>query len=97
MSKPKPAPQRPFVPPSPLVWDDERLNALDKEQLANLLANVPAQLAIGRISEETASDLERRIRSRIPPPSKSARQKRAEELAAEDTDADHEEEEANES
>ncbi len=95
MSKPRTAPQRPFVPPSPLVWDDERLDALDKEQLRNLLANVPSQLAIGRISEDTASDLERRIRLRLPKPSKSTRRKRAEPIPTTEVTAARDEEAAN--
>lgn len=66
MNRIKPPPQRPFVPPSQVVWDDERLSALDKDQLANLLTNLQTQLELGRISEETATDLERRIRSRLP-------------------------------
>ena len=90
MNTTKPGPQRPFVPTSQLVWDDERLNALDKDQLANLLANVPTQLAIGRISEETAVDLEQRIRSRLPAPSKSGRREAVEHESA-DGDGDDEE------
>ena len=76
MSKPKPVPQRPFVPASKLVWDDDRLSVLNKEQLANLLFNLPAQVESGRISEETASDLEQRIRSRLPEQGTPTRRKR---------------------
>ena len=53
-------------PPSRMVWDDEKLASLDKEQLTNLLNNLHTQLAIGRITEATASELEGRILSRLP-------------------------------
>jgi hypothetical protein len=77
MSKIKPPPQRAFVPPSQLVWNDERLGALDKNQLTNLLANLQTQLDLGRISEETATDLERRIRARLPKPAAGRKQRSA--------------------
>ena len=68
MAKARSAPQAPvFIPPpSRMVWDDEKLASLDKEQLTNLLNNLHTQLAIGRISEATAQELEGRILSRLP-------------------------------
>jgi len=84
MSKNKPPPQAVFVPASRLVWDDERLRALDKKQLANLLVNLQTQLAVGRISDETASDLEKRIRSRLPRPARSTGRKRRSKAPHED-------------
>lgn len=85
MSKNKPPPPQPaFIAPSRLVWDDERLRALDKKQLANLLVNLRTQLAVGKISEETASDLEMRIRSRLPRPARSTRRPRATKAAHDD-------------
>jgi len=73
MNKNKPPPaQTVVVPASRLIWDDERLRALDKHQLANLLTNLQTQLDIGRISDETAVDLQQRILSLLP---KSARPK----------------------
>jgi hypothetical protein len=91
MSKAKPPPQRPFVPTSKLVWDDDRLGALNKEQLTNLLFNLPGQLEIGRISEETAADLERRIRLRLPSPGAASRRKRQPLAAHEGSADDHKE------
>lgn len=88
MSRIKPPPQRAYVPPSQLVWNDERLSALDKDQLTNLLANLQTQLDLGRISEETAADLERRIRARLPKPRAAARGKREAVSPVEDDDAD---------
>lgn len=67
MSKAKNVPLRPvFTPPSRIVWTDERLDALGKEQLMNLLGNLETQRSSGRISDATATDLDVRIRSRLP-------------------------------
>ena len=77
MSKAKSLPQKPvYTPPSRLVWTDERLAALDKAQLINLLDNLQTQRTSGRVSEETAADLEVRIRSRLPARSATPRRKR---------------------
>jgi len=54
------------VKPSAIIWSDEKLAALDVAQLGNLLDNLPTQLARGRISEEAAANLEKRIESRLP-------------------------------
>jgi hypothetical protein len=67
MNKSKNAPMRPvFVQPSRIEWTDERLDVLDKQQLANLLENLQTQVSGGRVSEATAAELERRIMSRLP-------------------------------
>ena len=77
MSKAKNVQMKPvYVPPSQIVWSDERLAALDKEQLTNLLANLQAQRSCGRVSEATASEVEERIKSRLPTPSATPRRKR---------------------
>ena len=76
MSKAKNVVAKPvYIPPSLIVWTDERLAALDKKQLANLLENLHTQRSSGRISDETAEDLAVRIRSRLPARS-AARRKR---------------------
>lgn len=78
MSKAKNVPLKPtYIPPSLVVWTDERLAALDKTQLSNLLENLRTQLNCGRVSEATAVDLEGRIRSRLPTPKAAPRRKRA--------------------
>jgi hypothetical protein len=78
MSKAKNVPLKPtYTPPSLVVWTDERLAALDKTQLANLLENLRTQLTSGRVSEATAVDLEVRIKSRLPTPKAAPRRKRA--------------------
>jgi hypothetical protein len=64
------------VPPSRLVWSDEKLDALDKDQLANLLQNLQRQLQIGRVSADAASELEGRIRARLPVRAGGIRRKR---------------------
>jgi hypothetical protein len=55
MSKAKNVQLKPaYTPPSLVVWTDERLAALDKSQLANLLENLQTQRTSGRVSEDTA-------------------------------------------
>lgn len=77
MSKPKTLSTAPvFVPKSQLVWTDEKLQALDTAQLVNLLDNLHIQLASGRITEETAADLQKRIEARLPARELTARRKR---------------------
>jgi hypothetical protein len=67
MSKAKNASAKPvYVPPSQLVWTEERLAVLDKDQLINLLSNLQTQRTSGRVSEATAEELEARIRARLP-------------------------------
>ena len=78
MSKAKNVQLKPvYTPPSLVVWTDERLAALDKSQLANLLENLQTQRSSGRVSEATAVDLEEKIRSRLPTPKAAPRRKRA--------------------
>jgi hypothetical protein len=77
MSKTRTAPPKPlFVAKSQLVWTDEKLTALDTVQLGNLLDNVGLQLAAGRITEETAAELGKRIEARLPARELKARRKR---------------------
>ena len=77
MSKAKNVPLKPaYVPPSQIVWTDDRLAALDKGQLANLLDNLRTQRSNGRVSEATADELEVRIKSRLPARSITPRRKR---------------------
>jgi len=67
MSKARSVPQKPvYVPPSAVVWTEERLAALDTPQMINLLENLKTQRACGRVSEATAAELELRIRARLP-------------------------------
>jgi hypothetical protein len=78
MSKAKAAPVRPaYVPRSQIIWTDERLDALDNEQLLNLLGNLPQQRASGRVAHETADELELRIKSRLPARAIAVRRRRA--------------------
>jgi hypothetical protein len=77
MSKARSAPVKPvFIPPSQIVWTDERLAALAKDQLINLLANLQTQRSSGRVSEEIAVELEVRIKGLLPARAISARVKR---------------------
>jgi len=47
--------------PMLLEWSEEKLSALNQDQLLNLLANLDHQRAIGRVSEPTAAVLDQRI------------------------------------
>ena len=77
MSKVRSAPAKPvYVPPSQIVWTDERLAALAKDQLINLLANLQTQRSSGRVSEETAVELEVRIKGLLPARAIAVRVKR---------------------
>jgi hypothetical protein len=77
MNKSKSAPMRQvFVPPSRIEWTDERLNSLDKQQLANLLENLQTQVSCGRVSEAIAAELEGRIKSRLPVSAGAVRRRR---------------------
>jgi len=78
MRKGKFAPTKPvYQPPSQLVWTDEKLATLDSKQLLNLLANLHTQRVCGRVAEETATELEQRIRARLPTRAVAVRRKRA--------------------
>jgi hypothetical protein len=78
MSKAKAAPLRPaYVPRSQIIWTDERLDALDNEQLLNLLGNLPQQRASGRVAHDTADELEVRIKARLPARAIAVRRRRA--------------------
>jgi hypothetical protein len=77
MSKTRSAPLPPvFATRSQLVWTDEKLAGLDTVQLGNLLDNLNTQVQSGRVSEETAADLARRIESRLPARELALRKKR---------------------
>lgn len=77
MSKARSAPVKPvFIPPSQIVWTDDRLAALGKDQLINLLANLQTQRSSGRVSEEIAVELEVRIKGLLPARATSVRTKR---------------------
>lgn len=77
MSKTKSAPAKPvFVTPTQINWTEERLAALDKSQLVNLLANLHIQRGSGRLPEDTADELELRIRARLPTRAMAVRRKR---------------------
>jgi hypothetical protein len=78
MSKARTIPQKPlYVPPSAVVWTEERLAALDTAQLINLLENLQTQRANGRVSEATAAEVEVRIRSRLPARAIAVKRRRA--------------------
>jgi len=65
-----------FVPPTRMDWTDEKLDALDAAQLKSLLENLATQRESGRVSEETAEDLARRITTRLPASALAVRRKR---------------------
>jgi hypothetical protein len=55
-----------FQPPSQLVWTDEKLASLSKEQLLNLFDNLQTQRESGRVMPQAADELERLITARLP-------------------------------
>lgn len=57
------APIKIFHSPLLLDWTEEKLVALEQDQLLNLLANLEHQRAVGRLSEETADMMRSRISS----------------------------------
>jgi len=59
-----------------IVWTDERLAALDKEQLINLLENLQTQRGSGRVAKDTADELEERIKARLPARAITVRRRR---------------------
>jgi hypothetical protein len=63
--------------PSLMNWTDEKLAALDKGQLINLLDNLHTQRESGRVAAEVADDLSSRISARLPARAKTVRRKRA--------------------
>lgn len=80
MSRPRSASQKAtptiFLPPTRMDWNDEKLDALDPAQLKSLLENLATQREYGRVSEETATDLARRITARLPARALAVRRKR---------------------
>ena len=69
-----------------LDWTDEKLQALSQEQLLNLLDNLNQQLAIGRLPQDMASELEPRIASLLTHRNGAKRRKRVAKAAALDAD-----------
>jgi hypothetical protein len=65
-----------FLPPTQMDWTDEKLAALSKEQLVNLFANLKIQRDTGRVSEQVAEDISRRIAERLPATVFTVRRKR---------------------
>jgi len=55
-----------FQPPSQLIWTDEKLAALSKEQLLNLFDNLQTQRESGRVMPQAADELEQLITARLP-------------------------------
>jgi hypothetical protein len=77
MRKSKSATAQPvYQAPSQIVWTDERLAALDKEQLINLLENLQTQRGSGRVAKDTADELEERIKARLPARAIAVRRRR---------------------
>lgn len=76
MRKNPPAIAKVFRPPSQLNWSDEKLASLTKEQLVSLFENLKTQREEGRVTEEAADDLARRIAGRLPARALQVRRKR---------------------
>ncbi|HTT10696.1 MAG TPA: hypothetical protein VMG60_07395 [Burkholderiaceae bacterium] len=57
------APTKTFHSPLLIDWTEEKLVALEKDQLLNLLANLEHQFSIGRLNEATAEIMRKRIGS----------------------------------
>jgi len=66
-----------FQPPSQMSWTDEKLAALSKEQLLNLLDNLQTQRESGRVTPQAADEVARLIRARLPASVLKRRQKAA--------------------
>lgn len=69
-----------FLPPSRMDWSEEKLATLDKAQLKSLLENLAVQRESGRVSEEAADDLAKRIAARLPASVLTPRRKRSRSL-----------------
>lgn len=65
-----------FLPPSQMNWTDEKLSVLDTAQLKSLLENLVTQREYGRVTDEAAEDLTRRITARLPASALVVRRKR---------------------
>jgi hypothetical protein len=76
MRKNQQAAAKVFRPPSQMNWSDEKLAQLSKEQLISLFENLKTQREEGRVSEEAAHDLARRIAERLPARALQVRRKR---------------------
>lgn len=73
--------QKTFQPPSRMDWTDEKLAGLDTPQLKSLLQNLRIQRESGRVTDETAEDLTRRITARLPASALTVRRTRPRALA----------------
>jgi hypothetical protein len=62
-------------------WNDEKLAGLDTPQLKRLLENLRIQRASGRVTDEAAEDLTRRITARLPASALTVRRTRPRALA----------------
>jgi hypothetical protein len=66
MRKSPAAPKPVFHTPTQMNWTDEKLAALSSDQLVTLLRNLHVQRSSGRVLDETADDLTKRIYARLP-------------------------------
>jgi len=55
-----------FHTPTQMDWTDDKLAALSNDQLVTLLGNLRTQRASGRVKEDTADELAKRIYARLP-------------------------------
>jgi hypothetical protein len=79
MARAHPPKQKPvFHAPMAIDWTEEKLRALDQDQLLNLLGNLDLQRASGRLREEAAEPLERQITALLTPANARKRRKRLE-------------------
>jgi hypothetical protein len=65
-----------FHAPMRFDWTDEKLQTLSQEQLLSLLENLDRQRVIGRIPENTAAGIDRRIASLLTVRNSAKRRKR---------------------
>ena len=70
------AAQKVFQVPSQLHWPDDKLAALDTDQLKSLLANLHTMRDAGRVSDAEAEDISARIIARLPARALVVRKKR---------------------
>lgn len=75
-------PKAVFHTPLRFDWTDEKLKALSQAELLSLLENLDRQRAIGRMSEDDAAALDRRIAGLLTGASITRRRKTLARLAA---------------
>ena len=66
MRKNPAAPKPVFHTPTQMNWTDDKLAALSSDQLVTLLRNLHVQRSSGRVLDETADELTKRIYARLP-------------------------------